>query len=148
MGPFQDDQIMDYTRQMLRALTYLEEKLIIHRDLKGTILTSLLSPQMQSCWPYRHAAFCYLQVQMCFSANLANQLKLSILARPFKYSPPKQWYKALRGPFLLRRQRLVFFNQQSTRHSIQSCKILLNLGRFLSKNSTLSTWTSGRWDVR
>lgn len=42
MAPFQDEKITAYTSQMLRALAYLKEQLIIHRDLKGKILTTTL----------------------------------------------------------------------------------------------------------
>ena len=37
-GPFKEAVIMNYTQQVLRALAYLHDNHMLHRDLKGVLL--------------------------------------------------------------------------------------------------------------
>ena len=36
-GPFTENVIVNYTRQMLKGLAYLHDNHVLHRDLKGEL---------------------------------------------------------------------------------------------------------------
>ena len=48
-GPFSEDVIVHYTRQILLGLRYLHKKHIVHRDVKGTDCPSHPPPPSVRC---------------------------------------------------------------------------------------------------